>query len=145
MSIPDWCGENRDDERARLEGQSDSLHEEIADLRRQLAESRAELARVKALLDDWTEGDRWQKRATMFLESGNCPVCFGDDEGGHRNDCPWGQAETHADRLADALRRYGRHEAMCHALAFPGPHLREYMPKCDCGLEEALARKEEGK
>lgn len=39
MSIPDWCGENRDDERARLEGQSDSLHEEIAELKRQLAEA----------------------------------------------------------------------------------------------------------
>jgi hypothetical protein len=60
--------------------------------------------RCEALQQELTEGDYWMKRSIEFQENGGCPVCFGDDEGGHEDGCEWGRCETAGDE-ADIANR----------------------------------------
>ena len=57
------------------------------------------------------------------------------------------KAEARADHLGEALRVYGRHKAVCGALRIVerhGHHGEVVFGKCDCGLDAALARRQEG-
>lgn len=94
-------------------------------------EARAEVERMKKELD---EGDSWQDRAKKFLANGNCPICFGDDEGGHKKGCGWGVVEAEVERLmavvnsaikCDEIEFQGLVSCGCDLSV--GPH----MPGCD--------------
>jgi hypothetical protein len=85
------------------------------------------------LLDEIENGDYWMGRAKEFMENGHCPVCYGDDEGGHTDDCEWGRCEragADADVENRLLKdenerlRVERSEANTYALAAADEILR---------------------
>jgi regulator of replication initiation timing len=68
-----------------------------------LAELAALAAENAGLKEELADGDSWQKRATAFLKSGCCPICFSTDEAGHKAGCAWGEVEAERDNIQTAI------------------------------------------
>lgn len=52
--------------------------------------------------------DNWREQATKAFASGTCPICFGDDEGGHRDGCYILELEDKVCSLEEEVTRYAR-------------------------------------
>lgn len=51
-------------------------------------------SKIQQQQEEIEHGDYWMKRATEYLESGSCPICFCTDEAGHKHDCLLGMDEV---------------------------------------------------
>ena len=122
-----------------LKGRRDE--KEVLANARLFADGEIFLAEVERLKEELTNGDYWQKRATDYLENGNCPICFETDEAGHKPDCTWGQSEKEIERLtkenADLSEQLETRDAY-HALRAKDAYhaLRAKLERYEAALDE---------
>jgi len=59
---------------------------------------------IEELKEEIANGDYWKKRATRYQENGSCPICFGDDEGGHNEGCYVLELEQRNAELVESVK-----------------------------------------
>lgn len=65
-------------------------------------------AENEALRAEIKEGDYWMQKAKEYSENGGCLICFGTDEGGHKDNCYIGQLQAENAELRAELVTLGK-------------------------------------
>ncbi len=59
----------------------------ILEYKKIVAKLTSDLAAKDKRIEELEDSDSWREKATDFWEGGNCPICFGTDEAGHKENC----------------------------------------------------------
>ncbi len=120
--------------------------ENLSFLNKLLAEHNISLEKtMKELEDELKEGDYWQQRATEYLQSGGCPICFATDEEGHKEKCEWGKIESRLSSLQEAVRKYKKDYSAVTNNMLPSREMLQFLDKSNEELYRTLANLEQGK